>query len=50
MTPMLIDQISYLASMLDRADQMPGKDAYQRYDELQKQFYDIQAAFRKTVL
>jgi len=47
MTPMLIDQISYLASMLDRADQMPGKDAYERYDELRKQLHDIQASFKK---
>ncbi|MFC1557696.1 WD40/YVTN/BNR-like repeat-containing protein, partial [candidate division KSB1 bacterium] len=34
MTPMLIDQISYLYSMLNRADQLPGRDAYERYDEL----------------
>lgn len=33
-TPMLIDQLVYLYSMLDRADQKPGRDAYQRYDEL----------------
>ena len=33
-TPMLIDQLSYLFSMLDRADQKPGRDAYQRFDEL----------------
>ncbi len=32
--PMLIDQISYLGSMLDRADQKPGRDAYIRLDEL----------------
>ncbi|RMG80830.1 MAG: hypothetical protein D6714_14000 [Bacteroidetes bacterium] len=32
--PMLIDQIRYLASMLDRADQRPGQDAYDRYEEL----------------
>ncbi len=34
MTPMLIDQLSYLASMLNRADQRPGKDAIDRYEEL----------------
>lgn len=33
-TPMLIDQTSYLYSMLDRADQVPGQDAYDRYEEL----------------
>ncbi len=32
--PKLIDQLRYLYSMLDRADQMPGKDAYERYDHL----------------
>ncbi len=47
MTPMLIDQINYLASMLDRADQMPGKDAYERYDELRKKLQGIQAAFKE---
>ncbi len=33
--PMLIDQIEYLYSMLNRADQKPGKDAYERHEELQ---------------
>ena len=32
--PMILDQISYLSSMLDRADQEPGRDAYLRFDEL----------------
>ncbi|MEE2877339.1 MAG: hypothetical protein VX822_06130 [Candidatus Neomarinimicrobiota bacterium] len=32
--PMLIDQIRYLASMIDQADQRPGKDAYDRFQEL----------------
>jgi hypothetical protein len=32
--PMLVDQISYLSSMLNRADQKPGRDAYVRFDEL----------------
>lgn len=32
--PKILDQISYLSSMLDRADQKPGRDAYLRYDEL----------------
>ncbi|MCJ7579380.1 MAG: hypothetical protein MUP98_02475 [Candidatus Aminicenantes bacterium] len=32
--PMILDQISYLSSMLDRADQRPGRDAYLRFDEL----------------
>lgn len=37
-TPMLIDQINYLSSMLNRADQKPGKDAVDRYQELREQF------------
>jgi photosystem II stability/assembly factor-like uncharacterized protein len=32
--PMLLDQISYLYSMINSADQRPGKDAFSRYDEL----------------
>ncbi|HSG09856.1 MAG TPA: hypothetical protein VLA36_15960 [Longimicrobiales bacterium] len=32
--PMLADQIQYLYSMLQSADQKPGKDAYQRLDTL----------------
>lgn len=32
--PMLIDQINYLSSMINRADQKPGKDAQDRYKEL----------------
>jgi photosystem II stability/assembly factor-like uncharacterized protein len=33
--PMLLDQIEYLYSNLIRADQRPGEDAYNRYEELQ---------------
>ncbi len=36
MQPMLIDQLNYLNSMLGRADQRPGKDAYERYEELKQ--------------
>lgn len=32
--PMLKDQINYLYYILTAADQLPGKDAYDRYDEL----------------
>jgi photosystem II stability/assembly factor-like uncharacterized protein len=35
--PMLVSQISYLSSMLNRADQKPGRDAYVRFDELNQQ-------------
>ena len=38
MQPMLIDQARYLQSMLGRADQVPGKDAYDRFRELKDSF------------
>ena len=34
MRPMLNAQLGYLGMMINRADQQPGKDAYERYDEL----------------
>ena len=34
--PMLIDQIKYLYYVVAAADQLPGTDAYARYEELQK--------------
>jgi len=47
-TPMLLDQIGYLYSMLNRADQKPGDHAYIRYDELVKWYEDVAAAFEKV--
>lgn len=35
--PMLIDQLSYLYSNLDRADQRPGVDAVERYQSPRRQ-------------
>ena len=35
--PKLVDQLSYLSSMLNRADQKPGRDAYVRFDELNQE-------------
>lgn len=43
MTPMLVDQTRYLYSMLERADQKPGADAYERYEELKKALDDLKA-------
>jgi hypothetical protein len=34
--PMIIDQLGYLYSNLIGADQIPGQDAYHRYEELNK--------------
>ncbi|MEO2084963.1 MAG: hypothetical protein ABGW65_05505, partial [Marinoscillum sp.] len=42
MQPMLINQLSYLMSMLSRADQKPGNDAYIRLDEIKSKFNLIQ--------
>ena len=38
---MLVDQISYLYSNLDTADQPPGRDAAVRYEELRGQLDDV---------
>ncbi len=35
--PMIIDQLGYLYANLIGADQMPGQDAYHRYEELNKE-------------
>jgi len=32
--PRLVDQISYLYNMLNDTDQLPGKDVFERYEEL----------------
>lgn len=44
MQPMLQAQTGYLNSMLGRADQRPGKDAYDRLEELKAQFEEIKKA------
>ena len=41
MQPMLQAQTNYLNSMLGRADQKPGKDAYDRLADLKSQFEEI---------
>ncbi|MFC2097002.1 WD40/YVTN/BNR-like repeat-containing protein [Bacteroidota bacterium] len=41
MQPMLNSQINYLSSMLGRADQKPGKDAYERYGELNEKLKEL---------
>lgn len=39
--PMLSAQVRYLYFMLQRADQRPGQDAYQRYDQLKAWYTDL---------
>ena len=41
MQPMLIDQFKYLYSMVTEADQVLGKDAYNRFKELSLKFEKI---------
>jgi len=47
--PMLVDQLSYLASMLDSADQKPGRDAYVRFDELNQELSGFISEIRKIL-
>jgi hypothetical protein len=41
--PMLVDQVSYLYYMLNGADQRPGQDAYDRYDDLVEKWKALKA-------
>ncbi|MBO6497313.1 MAG: hypothetical protein JJ978_17240 [Roseivirga sp.] len=45
MQPMLASQTGYLSSMIGRADQRPGQDAYERFEELKAQFEEIKKEF-----
>lgn len=45
MQPMLSAQTGYLNGMISRADQQPGKDAYERFEELKAQFEAIKKDF-----
>lgn len=45
MQPMLLSQISYLNSMINRADQRPGKDAYDRFEELSEELAQLKSAY-----
>jgi hypothetical protein len=47
--PQLIDQVQYLYGMLDRADQMPGRDAYRRLDELKAGLERLRTTFDEAV-
>ena len=47
MRSMLIGQLGYLSMMINRADQLPGKDAYERYDELKGLLQKIVAEYKK---
>jgi hypothetical protein len=42
--PMLISQLDYLSGMISRADQPPGRDAYQRLEQLRSEVARAAAA------
>jgi hypothetical protein len=50
--PMIVDQFEYLYENLQRADQRPGRDAYERYealnDALQKQVQKLEQLLQTT--
>ncbi|MBL7848875.1 MAG: hypothetical protein JNL40_15510 [Cyclobacteriaceae bacterium] len=48
-TPRLIDQLNYLRQQLDQADQRPGRDLYQRYDELKAEAWKVLGEYRAAV-
>ncbi|MEM1319539.1 MAG: hypothetical protein AAGG75_04745 [Bacteroidota bacterium] len=39
--PQYIDQLNYLYGILRRGDQLPGRDVYQRFEELKQQYQDM---------
>jgi photosystem II stability/assembly factor-like uncharacterized protein len=45
-TTMLLDQLNYLSSMLEGADQRPGRDAYERLDDLTRWHAAVVAKLR----
>ncbi len=40
--PMLLDQLLYLEKMMDRADQRPGRDAYQQFATLREKLVELE--------
>jgi hypothetical protein len=42
--PMLISQLDYLSEMISDADQLPGRDAYERLEQLQSELAQAAAA------
>ncbi len=43
--PMLVDQINYLRQQLDQADQRPGRDLYERFEELKKEWANVNSQY-----
>ena len=49
MTPKVIDQLRYLYSMLDQADQAPGQDATERFQELKVKVENLKSQNSKIL-
>ena len=47
--PMLLDQIMYLYSMIGQSDQKPGKDAFERFNELFLVFESLRNQYDKIM-
>ncbi len=47
--PMLADQVMYLYSMINRSDQKPGQDAYERYDQLLSIFESLRYQYDRIM-
>ncbi len=47
--PMLLDQIQYLYSMLQTADQKPGRDAYERLEVRKREVAELAQRMRAAV-
>lgn len=45
--PMLLNQLRYLSSMLNRADQRPGRDAYVRHEQLKTRLAEVKAELER---
>jgi photosystem II stability/assembly factor-like uncharacterized protein len=45
--PMLLNQLRYLYSMLQRADQKPGRDAYERHEQLKAELAEIRTELER---
>lgn len=48
--PMLIDQFANVARMLGQADQKPGRDAYERYQDLVRELDAVKAEAAKVTM
>lgn len=48
--PMLIDQFAAVARMLGQADQKPGRDAYERFNDLVKELEAVKAEASKAAM